>query len=188
MNMLPELSEIKKRRMRFELTQKKLAQLADVSQSMIAKIESDQIEPSYPITKRVFEALESLEHKENIKLKQIMRNNVIFAKSNEFLRTAAARMKAKNISEMPVMERGRIIGGISAESILSFISSIKGKRNVSKLRVNEAMGESFPIIKEDMDYQMILMLLRYNTAVLIAKKGKIIGIITKSDLFKKVEK
>ena len=47
--MFPNISEIKKRRKKLEITQTQLAVHANVSQSMIAKIESNMIEPSYAI-------------------------------------------------------------------------------------------------------------------------------------------
>src|SRR6266478_2623122 len=56
--MLPQLDEIPKKRKALGLTQSKLAQLAGVSQSIIAKIESGTVDPSYSIAKRLVEALE----------------------------------------------------------------------------------------------------------------------------------
>jgi len=46
------------------------------------------------------------------------------------------------------------------------------------------MEEAFPIVKEDEGLPVILTLLQSNHAVLVSKKGKIVGIITKADLLK----
>jgi len=53
----PPLSYIKKMRKKFGLTQAKLAKMAGVSQSLIAKIESEKIDPSYKIAKKIFTVL-----------------------------------------------------------------------------------------------------------------------------------
>jgi len=54
--MLPELSEIKARRKQLGITQEELAELAEVSQSLIAKIENSSIIPTYDRVKRIFDA------------------------------------------------------------------------------------------------------------------------------------
>jgi len=59
--MLPQLQEIPRRRRNLNLTQKDLAVMAGVSQSMIAKIEALKVNPSYEKTKRIFDVLEELE-------------------------------------------------------------------------------------------------------------------------------
>ena len=55
--MLPKLEEIGRRRRLLALSQKQLANLSGVSQSMIAKIESGRISPSYLKTKAIFDIL-----------------------------------------------------------------------------------------------------------------------------------
>ena len=53
------LSEIKKIRKALGLTQKKLAFISGVSQSLVAKIESDRIDPTYSKVNQIFSALDS---------------------------------------------------------------------------------------------------------------------------------
>ncbi|MBI2647565.1 helix-turn-helix domain-containing protein, partial [Candidatus Woesearchaeota archaeon] len=62
-----ELVEVKKIRKKLELTQTQLANRAGVSQSLIAKVESGRIDPTYSKTKKIFSALSELEKKEEIK-------------------------------------------------------------------------------------------------------------------------
>ena len=57
-----ELSEVKVIRKKLGLTQGELAKAAGVSQSLIAKIESTKIDPTYSKVKLIFHALESLLH------------------------------------------------------------------------------------------------------------------------------
>ncbi len=52
-----ELSEIKHLRKKFGLTQSQLAKLSGVSQSLIAKIEADRIDPTFSKAQKIFEAI-----------------------------------------------------------------------------------------------------------------------------------
>ena len=58
--MLYELNRIKQMRTELGLTQTELANISRVSQSLIAKIERGNIEPSYSIARRIFIVLEEL--------------------------------------------------------------------------------------------------------------------------------
>ena len=55
-----ELEEIKKIRKKLGMTQTELANRAGVSQSLIAKIESARIDPTYTKTQKIFAALRDL--------------------------------------------------------------------------------------------------------------------------------
>ncbi len=59
--MLPSVEEIAKRRRILGLTQKELSQMAMVSQSFVAKLESGSMNPSYANVKKILEALGSME-------------------------------------------------------------------------------------------------------------------------------
>ena len=57
-------------------------------------------------------------------------------------------------------------------------------KDPQKLKVEEIMEESFPIIDEDSSVDVVKTLLTHHQAVLTSKRGKITGIITRSDLLK----
>ena len=81
--MFPEISNIKIRRQRLGIKQGELAELSKVSQSMITKLEKGKLEPSYTIAKRIFLALDSLEHKKENKCSDIMTSKLLFAKKGD---------------------------------------------------------------------------------------------------------
>ena len=62
-----ELKDIKDIRKKFNLTQSDLAKKADVSQSLIAKIEAGRLDPTYSNAQKIFEALDTLTKKEETK-------------------------------------------------------------------------------------------------------------------------
>jgi len=57
--MLPDLEEIPRLRKALGLTQTALARLSNVSQSTIVKIEKKQMNPSYDVVRRVYNALQA---------------------------------------------------------------------------------------------------------------------------------
>ena len=75
--MISELSQIKRVRKSFGLTQAELARHAGVSQSLIAKVESGRIDPTYTKTKKIFETLNSLEKQKEVKAGDIMAKKIV---------------------------------------------------------------------------------------------------------------
>ena len=73
------LEEIKRLRKKYHLNQKELARRANVSQSLIAKIEAGTVEPSFSKAMQIFEALEQLREKEEIKTRDIINPKINFA-------------------------------------------------------------------------------------------------------------
>lgn len=59
------------------LSQKQLASLSGVTQSMIAKIELGKINPSYLKTKAIFDTLEGLERRSELKAKDLSHPKIV---------------------------------------------------------------------------------------------------------------
>ncbi|MFH1779898.1 MAG: helix-turn-helix domain-containing protein, partial [Candidatus Micrarchaeota archaeon] len=74
--MLPSVSEVKARRLKLGLKQSELALASGVSQSLIAKMEAERIDASYSRVKAVFDALEQLEEKSELKASHVMNSHV----------------------------------------------------------------------------------------------------------------
>ena len=74
--MVYELDEIKKIRKRFGLTQTDLAKRANVSQSLIAKIESNRIDPTFTKVKRIFDVLDELKNKNESSIREWLVKNI----------------------------------------------------------------------------------------------------------------
>lgn len=179
--MLPEISEIKKRRLRLALNQNGLARAAGVSQSLIAKTEAGRINPSYDVAKKIFSALDHHEQKEEKTARDIMTRQLILAKKHSTLREVARMMKKHGISQLPVAEGSRIIGSISEKAIMDYIGN---GGDVSNLRAGKIMEDSFPTISETAPMSVIKSLLMHSHAIVVLKNTKPAGIITKSDLLK----
>ncbi|MEK6950923.1 MAG: CBS domain-containing protein [Nanoarchaeota archaeon] len=179
------LDEIKRLRRKFHLNQKELAGLAGVSQSLIAKIEAGKIDPSFTRAQQIFQALEQLRDQKEVKARQLMNVNVFFTKRQEAIKEVIKKMKVKSISQMPVLERGRVVGIISEGIILNKIA--ESPQKVSSLLVEEVMAEAPPIVSLATGLRTLMELLREYPIVLVAEKGEIKGIISKTDVLGKVE-
>lgn len=176
-----EISEIKKIRKKLGLTQFDLAKKSGVSQSLIAKIEAGRLDPSYSNTKKIFAALDELTKKEELTAKEIMNKKIISVNANESVINVIKLMKKYGFSQMPVEERGKIVGLITERSLLEIIGTPK-----AELRVKEIMEECPPIITPETRLEVISNLLKHFSIVLVAKKGEYKGLISKTDLLEKV--
>ncbi len=123
-----ELSEIKKIRKNLGLTQTDLAKRANVSQSLVAKIESEKIDPTFTKTKKIFETLNDLENKEEIKAEEVMNKKIISVAPDNNIKDSINKMKKFGISQMPVIESNNTVGLVSESTLLSALISKKAKR------------------------------------------------------------
>jgi predicted transcriptional regulator len=182
--MLPETEQIKSIRKNLGMTQKELAVAIGVSQSIIAKIESKNVSPSYEIIKKVFDFFEKMEKRDQKKASDVMNKKIVFVKKGDKISKAIELMKIHGYSQLPVSDNDHSIGSISEATIVEQISSGKSLDDVMKKRIDDVMEESFPAVNEDTPISSITALLQHSSAVIVNKKGKISGIITKSDLLK----
>ena len=179
-----EMQRIGKLRKQLGLTQKQLAALAGVSQSLIAKIESGRIDPAYSKVMQILAALEAEHNKGKKTAEQIMTPHILSVSPTDSLEKAVKLMREKDISQLPVMEGEKPVGSLSDSLIVELVSE-KGD-NIRALRVGEVMRESFPVIPANSLVDVVTDLLRHYRAVLVGKNGKMAGIITKADLLKAI--
>ena len=179
----PELQEIKRLRKKHSLTQAGLAKLAGVSQSLVAKIESGMIDPTFSHAKRILDTLHGIDAEKEPKAGQIMTSQIIAVSSSERVSDVIRRMKAASISQLPVMEDRQLVGLVSESNIIEKVA--EGKSLVS-LKVSDVMEEAPPIVVKSTPVAAVTELLRHFPLVVVAENGKPRGIITKSDILKKI--
>jgi len=174
--MFSDLSDIKKIRKRLDLTQHELANKADISQSLIAKIEAGKIDPTYSKACRIFETLKSLSDQKKAKAKDVMHKKIISASPKEKITKVIADMRKHSISQLPVLDHNNLVGFISESTILD--AMLEGK----KVYVDEIMDDRPPSVSMETSLDIVLGLLRYFPMVAVFEKEKIVGLITKSDV------
>jgi predicted transcriptional regulator len=167
---------LKKLRINAGLTQTELARLVGVSQAHIAKIEQGKVDPRLSTINRI---LQVLIHTEAKKCKDIMTRGVIFARPQDKVVEISEKMVNYDISQIPVMDGSRVVGTVTEESIIRLLSSDLPNQTAKKV-----MTDPLPVVEEDTDIEEVHALLKKHPGVLISRKGKIVGIITRSDLLK----
>lgn len=185
--MLPELSEISRKRRILGISQVQLAKLAGVSQSLVAKVENGSVVPSYSNAKAIFDVLTSHEEKEGLTAGSVMISKVLAVKESDRLSKVLRLFKEEGISQVPVFDGQRVVGSISEQTIVDLVSKGRDVRS-SKVFVEEVMDDSFSVVDQDTPLSIVSSLLKYNSAVLVSKKGKVNGIITKADLIRTVQR
>ena len=166
------------------LSQKELAKLSGVSQSMIAKIESGRISPSYPKTKSIFDTLEGLERRSEVRAREISHGKVVGVQARDAVAKAVRAMRETGFSQLPVFNGDQAVGSLTEKTILQKLVSAPKPDEVSKEAVEKIMDEAFPTVSEETPLSMVSALLQYEPAVLVTKRGHVLGIITKADLLK----
>lgn len=178
-----DVQKIGKMRKQLGLTQKQLASLAGVSQSLIAKIESGKIDPAYSKVAQIVLALEHEENKGKKTVTDVMTRKIFSLNPEDSISKAIKLMRSEGISQLPVMKGGKCIGSISENSILELVAE---GANLKSTKVAEVMQDTFPLIPSNSYADVLVDLLKHFPAVLIEKDGKLMGIVTKADLLKAI--
>ena len=177
--MVFDISYLKKIRKQLNLTQHKFAKESQVSQSMIAKIESGKLDPTYSYVKKIEKAIENLTKHHEKEAKDIMHKNIISIAKNEKILNILPLFSKHNISQIPIIENKRLIGLISESSLINNLD-----KNLQNKKAEDIMEESPPIITKNTKIQAILALLKFYPILIIQDSGKLVGIITKADIIK----
>ena len=180
--MLPAIDIIPDRRRKLGLTQNQLADMAGVSQSYIAKLEAGKIEPSYLKVKAIFESLDRVERRKEVSAGEMMTKEVVSVEADAYIHEAVEAMRKHGFSQLPVTVDGKPVGGVSERTLLDQVLYPDDDKPPGMRRVREVMEESFPQVSDDAPLSLLSSLLKYYPAVLVQRKGEIVGIITKADL------
>ena len=170
---------LKKMREQAGLTQEQLAKAVGITQAHVAKIESEKVNPTLSTINKIMSVLEM---NKKIKCKDLLTKTLISLKPDDTVNYAAKLMRENDISQIPIIENDRCVGSLSDKTIVRNLSSIN-----SSTKVKEFMDDPFPVISCNDDVNIVKTLLEYHQAVLVSENGKIIGILTKSDLLNLLE-
>jgi len=181
--LLPQISTVQARRRRLGITQAQLAKASRTSQSFIAKLETQKLDPAYSLATKVFSALDSLEASSGAVAGDLMTPRVYSVRPSEKVGAAVAILRKNDISQMPVMENGKAIGSITERWMLELLSNNDYAKVATKL-VGDTMDEPFPCVSTKTPASAVVGLLKYAPAVLVMRGHEVAGIISKSDMLK----
>ncbi|MDI3475048.1 MAG: hypothetical protein PWQ95_776 [Thermococcaceae archaeon] len=174
-------TEIRRIRKELGITQEELARRAGVTQAYIAKLESGKVDPRLSTFNRILQALLECK-KAQLKAKDIMSSPVIAVKPSESVEKVIKLMSENNISQLPVISGTKVVGSVTERNLVR--KSLEYD-NIYERKVMDVMEEPFPIVGEEEDLEVVRYLLEEHPAVLVQdRSGRIIGIITRVDLFR----
>jgi len=184
--MLPELAEIERKRRTLDLTQAELAKLTGLSRSLIAKVETARMMPSYEKAKIIFDTLDAVEKKAGISLQvvtlgQICSKQVDYVEANETIDKVWRKMETKAFSQLPVRRDGRIVGSVM-ERVINIALRDKNLKEKTDVTLSAIMEETFPILPAETPLTIVIGLLQQYQAVLVQEHGAVTGIATNTDV------
>ncbi len=166
------------------MTQVELSEKTGVAQSLIAKIEAGKIIPSYTNAKKLFDFL--FYQQDELTAKDLMSKKIISIAPNKTLFDAIELMDKKSVEQLPIIDSKNCVGSISEEKILNLLNESKNKEKILNTKLIKIMSKAFPLISTKTGIQRINSLLKENEAILVTEDNNIKGIITKTDLLKKI--
>jgi predicted transcriptional regulator len=181
--MIPEVSEVQRRRKLLGLTQTQIAKMSGVSQSLIAKIESGKIDPSYSRVKKLLETMDRLKKKDEKLAKEVMVTKMFKVTEKDKVKKAVDMMHKYAISQIPVFRNGTMVGGISERTLINLASEGHELNEVLRKDIGSVMEIPFPTVSQETPVKALSSLLSVFPAVVVVKQNKIVGIIARSDLF-----
>lgn len=198
MPQLPDLDKIRQFRGRLELSQRELANLAGVSQSLIAKIEKGGIDPSYGNIRKIFAAFEKVIDQRKIDGKKVgahltvadlATKGVVSISPDETIGEAVDRMFKGPFTQLPVISGDRVVGSITDDRTRDYTieetkNGHRAYESVMRTRVEDIMTDPFPILSEDTPVELASLHLQMEEAILVSRKGAVVGILTSADFLK----
>ncbi|HSV42292.1 MAG TPA: CBS domain-containing protein [Methanomassiliicoccales archaeon] len=182
----PSELEIKKLRKNLDITQAELASMSGVSQSTIAKMERGAIKGSYEAVTKIFTVLddELNRRRHGLRAKDVMTSVIISVQAEQRVGYASELMRQSGYSQLPVFDGKHHVGSLSEYDILNRLREGEKMEHLSELVVRNIMADPYPIVNEETPVEAITSLLSSTDAVLVSRKGDVVGIITRSDVLK----
>lgn len=182
---LPTPTELRATRLRLGLTQETLAEAAGVSQSLIARVELGEVDPSYSTLQAIVESLNRVEMRER-RLDEVMSKPVVSVESEAKIGEAVDEMRDRGFSQLPVVDDGTPVGSVSEEDIVHALAG-EEPDEVGQRPVGDVMAAPFPSLDPDEPVDVALRMLEDRAAVLVVEGGNAIGVVTKADLLREIE-
>jgi len=183
--MLPPIEELKKRRTKLGLSQRKFASYLGVSQSTVTKIENRKLSPSYELIRKAFDIMDSFGSPQIGLAGDIASKKVVSVQGNDLISKAVQILQQNGFKQLPVRdEENNWVGSVSERSISNRLLKVSNPKLLLSKEVSEVMDEAFPLAAEDTPITLLIPLLQHFQAILTTKKGRVTGIVTNADLVK----
>ncbi|MBI4141216.1 CBS domain-containing protein [Candidatus Woesearchaeota archaeon] len=172
-----DIRRLKDIRKKLGITQQAFAKRANVSQSLIAKIEAGAIDPSYSNVLKLEQTVNDLTNIKEPSAQDVMNPKIIFVKPDDKVSDVIKVMRKNSISQVIVEEENKIVGLITEGSLLE-----KDLSKLQQLRAKDVMLDPPPVVANKTKLSVLSAILTQYPLVVIQKESKFVGVATKSDL------
>jgi predicted transcriptional regulator len=179
---MDSLAEIRKRRLSLGIPLGELARAVGRSDATLSRIERGQIRPSYDLVQQIDAFLGAHEGvvAPHLRARDVVRSPLVTVEGGATLADAAQTMEKGGFSQLPVSDSGRVTGSVSEAGLLRALARPNGRRQ----RVRDVQEGSYPQVDADCPAEVLTGLLARYPAVLVAERGTLEGIVTKTDLIR----
>lgn len=193
MNSLEQIARvIREQRRAMKVSQKRLAKMCGMSQSTIARMETDiaRLNPSYASVFYVVSALDKLgagasSNARTMKAKEIMHRHIISIKPSASVYDAIELFKDYDFPQLPVLDESRrVVGTVYQKDLLN--DAMHNPDMVRRRNVGSVMKAALPQIDRNADIAGLKSVLESTGGVIVVDKGRAVGIITVYDVLKTV--
>ena len=180
---------IRQTRKSLGISQKRLAAMAGMSQSTVARLEGDinSLNPSYSTIYKVMGALDrvlaSSRTALNKKVYEVMHRNIVYARPDNTIAEAIKILKNHDFTQLPVLDRNKVVVGTVYQKDL-LMKAAEDPGSISKAKVKDILSPSLPQIDKNADFTKIRPILEQWNAALVVEKNKAVGIVTIYDILK----
>jgi len=175
---VPSGANIKQVRISLELTQNELAERCGLSQSVIARIENEVVDPRSSTLKKIVEALNrAADPSGTHTVEDVMVRDIYCLSPEDSVSRVVKIMIEQGISQLPVLKDG-VIQGIISEAVLL-------KEGVeSETLVSTLMRHNPLIVRPNTTISEVRSRLTSEEVVLVVNEGELIGLVSRIDIIK----
>jgi cystathionine beta-synthase len=133
----------------------------------------------------VYAAQEGWDHERSGKVRDVVfsrfpEGQEVTVQPDDTLRTAFVRMRAADVSQLPVVDGDRIVGLVDESDMLGAV--IEGSDRAFELAVKEVMVTRLETIAGDAPIRDLVPLFRRDLVAIVMDSGRFLGIATRLDL------
>jgi predicted transcriptional regulator len=179
---LPTPEQIKHEREEVaELTQAELADRANVSQPLIARIENDDVDPRLSTLRKILTVIEKESQDGYVTAGDVMNTSIVSVAPDDSVTDALDRMVENGFSQLPVIRGDSTEGFLNMSDIWQCMES---SGDPAKIPVEEAYSSGVVKVQEDAPIDEVKSHLSHHNAVIVMDDNTTSGIITGTDIAK----
>lgn len=174
--------QVRRIRVSLGITQSALAKTAGISQSLVAKIEAGQVDPSFSTMKSIAEALRVQIRSGAKKASDVMSKPLVAVQASTSIHDCIELMRKRGISQLPVFSGSQMVGSVSEGHIVSLLSTGGDPKSSLDKPVSKFLEPSYPTVDAGTPVDALYSLFNFVQAVLVMSGDRLAGIITKIDM------